>query len=372
MKYLIIPLLVLNTMPGLAQKKLLEEKSALAIVEKGLFHIYNTDQRKAEQLIHLVEELVPNHPVGPMMRALNTNWSSNPLETDSEAYRKLIGYLQLALDRTKIYLKRDPDDLESIFFAMAIYGWLAQFYDEDGHTFKALSAAKNAYHYMKSGFDLLEENPEFYFSTGLYNYYRVVYPEVRPVYKPFVWFFREGDKELGLEQLKYASNHALFTKAEASMYLAHIYLRYENQPGAAVRYSQQLVDQFPGNILFKVNHAESLLANGKYNQALPLIKPLLTQQKEFYKMSGEVFYGMYCEMHLSNLLNARKWYLKALNTGENMGPRADNKKSMAYAGLARIADANGDYEGARKYYKEAIKLAQYNKTKEEARQYLRN
>lgn len=372
MKHCLTFSLLFFFLSGIAQKRLVEEKTVLEIVEKGLFYIYNTEQQKAEQSILQVEKQMPNHPVGPMMRALNTNWSSNPLETDSEAYNKVIGYLQLALDRTKNYLKRDPDDLESIFFAMAIHGWLAQFYDEDGHTFKALNAAKNAYHYMKSGFDLLDESPEFYFSTGLYNYYRVVYPEVRPVYKPFVWFFRDGDKELGLEQLKYAANHALFTKAEASMYLAYIYLRYENKPGDAVRYSQRLVDQFPENTLFKVHHAESLLANGEYNEAAPLIMPLLTQQKKFYKMSGEVFYGIYCEKYLSNLHDARDWYLKAINTGENMGPRADNKKSMAYAGLARIADANGDYEGARQYYKQAMKLAQYNKTKDEAKQYLRN
>jgi len=372
MKPWVLFLLIFSFLPGIAQKKLLEQKTALDIVEKGLTYIYNTEQRKAEQYIHLVEELMPHHPVAPMMRALNTNWSSNPLETDSEEFNKLIGYLQLSLERTKNYLKRDPDDMEAIFFAMAIYGWLAQFYDEDGHTFKALGAAKNAYHYMKLGFERLDQSPEFYFSTGLYNYYRVVYPEVRPIYKPFVWFFRDGDKQLGLEQLQYASNHALFTKAESSMYLAHIYLRYENQPNAAVKYSNQLVKEFPKNTLFKVNHAESLLSARQYPEALPIIKQLLTEKKDFYRMSGEIFNGLYLENHLKNTKEATNWYRKALETGKDMGPRADNKKSLAYAGLARIAHANGEDESAHKFYKEALKLAQYNKTKEEAKGYLRD
>ena len=106
---------------------------------------------------------MPEHPVGPMMRALNVNWSSNPIEADSEEFKKLNGFLQLSLDRAKVYLKKDSDDIEAIFFAMAIYSWLAQFYDEDGNTIKALGAAKKAYQYMHQGFDLLDESPEFLF-----------------------------------------------------------------------------------------------------------------------------------------------------------------------------------------------------------------
>jgi len=217
MKYWVIFFIFCSIFKTYSQSSLLEHPTGLEVVKKGLYYIYNTDTRKAEQYIHLVEELMPKHPVGPMMRALNTNWSSNPIESDSKEFRQLNGFLQLALDRTKDYLHRNPEDIEAIFFAIAIYGWLAQFYDEDGHTFKALNAAKKAYHYMKIGFDLLDRDPEFYFSTGLYNYYRVQYPESNPIYKPFVWFFRNGDKELGLQQLDQSAN-SKFGASKVSYY----------------------------------------------------------------------------------------------------------------------------------------------------------
>ena len=315
---------------------------------------------------------MPKHPVAPMMKALNTNWSSNPIESDTKEFEQLINYLEISLDRTKAYLDKDPEDMEAVFFAMAIYGWLAQFYDEDGHTFKALNSAKKAYHYMKIGFDMLNESPEFYFSTGLYNYYRVQYPESNPVYKPFVWFFRDGDKAKGLEQLDYASKTAIFTKAEASMYLAHIYLRYENNATKAVNYSRNLVHSFPGNVFFKVNHTEALLAADKYDQALPIIQRLLDEEKEFYRMSGEIFYGIYLEKYLLDLSEAKRWYQRSLVTGEEMGARAENKKSLCYAGLARIADKNGEKDKAKEYYRNAQKLAQYDKVKLEAKNYLRH
>lgn len=371
MKYRVIFFLLFIVIPVFSQEKLLERPEALEIVKKGLFHIYNTETVKAEHYISQVDELMPRHPVTPMMRALNINWSANPIESNTEEFRKLIGFLQLSLDRTRNYLKADQQDLEAIFFAMIIHGWLAQFYDEDGHTFKAVNSAKKAYQYMKIGFELLDQNNEFYFSTGMYNYYRVQYPESNPIYKPFVWFFRDGDKELGLNQLDYASKNAVFTKAEASMYLAHIYLRYENQPKLAVNYSKGLVDMFPRNTFFKITYTEALLAAGRYTKAYVLVQALLMEEKDYYRMSGELFYGWYFEKHLSDLRKAKIWYNQCLKTGEDIGARAKNKLSLAHAGLARIAAANGQTEEAREHYKTAMKLAQYDGVKNEAKSYLR-
>jgi predicted Zn-dependent protease len=365
-------LLIFLALNASAQDKLLDQPNTLEIVKKGLHYIYNTETRKAEQYIHLVEELIPQHPVAPMMRALNINWSSNPLESDTPEFRKLLGYLQLSLDRTRVHLKNDPEDQEAVFFAMAIHGWLAQFYDEEGNTFKALNSAKKAYHFMKIGFEKLDQSPEFYFSTGLYNYYRVQYPESNPIYKPFVWFFREGDKELGLKQLDHASKEAIFTRVEASMYLAHIFLRYENQPARAVRYSGELVKAFPKNTFLLINHAEALLAAEEYSKAFNLIESLLVEQKDLYRMSGEIFYGIYLEKYTRDIDGAEKWYQKSLVTGNDLGARADNKKSLAFAGLARIAAARNQKEAARDHYRNALKLAQYDGVKKEAKSYLRD
>ncbi|MDH3708716.1 MAG: tetratricopeptide repeat protein [Cyclobacteriaceae bacterium] len=372
MKYWVIFFVFISSFKSYPQQRLLEHPHALAIVKKGLFHIYNAETHEAVGYIEQVEQLMPKHPVGPMMRALNTNWSSNPLEIDSKEFNQLNGHLQLSLDLTKKMLQDDPKHMEGVFFAMAINSWLAQFYDEDGSTFKALNAAKRAYHFMKLGFELMDQSPEFYFSTGLYNYYRVQYPESNPVYKPFMWFFRSGDKQLGLEQLEEASKIATFTKAEAAMYLAHLNLRYEQKPKVAVKFSGQLVKQYPNNIFFKINFTEALLAAGYYQQAYTIIQNLLQQKKTFYRMSGEIFYGLYLEQFEKNPGKALIWYTKSLDTGKDLGPRADNKKSLAHVGIARINHAGGDHHQARDHYKQALKLAQYDTIKDQAKAYLRN
>ncbi len=354
-----------------AQNRLLEHPPALDLVKQGLFFIYNTEAGKADQFIEEIERMMPQHPVGPMMRALNTNWSSNPLNTESQEFKILNGHLTQALDRTKQLLKEDPKHMEAVFFAMAINSWLAQFYDEEGSTLKALSAAKKAYHFMKIGFEMLDQSPEFYFSTGLYNYYRVQYPEANPIYKPFMWFFRTGDKALGLKQLEHASKTATFTKAEAAMYLAHLHLRYEQNPQLAVKFSRSLVSQYPSNTFFKINYTEALLAAEEYPKTFTIIQSLIQESKPFYRMSGEIFYGIYLERSSKDYEKALKWYHQALETSAGLGRRADNKKSLAHAGIARISASKGQLDLAKKHYRQAQKLAQYDTVKDEAKAYLR-
>lgn len=45
-------------------------------------------------------------------------------------------------------------------------------------------------------------NPEFLFASGLYNYYRVQYPESHPLVKPVIMFLITEIKLLGLPNLK--------------------------------------------------------------------------------------------------------------------------------------------------------------------------
>ncbi|MGI9543973.1 MAG: tetratricopeptide repeat protein, partial [Cyclobacteriaceae bacterium] len=278
-------------------------------------------------------------------------------------------HLLTSLERTHAILDKDDENIEGIFFAMAINSWLAQFYDEDGSTFKALGSAKRAYTFMKKGFDLTDKSPEFYFSTGLYNSYRVQYPESNPVYKPFMWFFRSGDKALGIKQLKIASQRALFTKSEAAMYLAHLFLRYEKDPISALTYSRSLINNFPKNPVFKVNHVEALLEAKRYADAQSIIENLLRLPQPFFRMSAEIFHGMYLEKHLKDLTKAKAFYLKGIETGTSLGDKAENRLSFAYAGLARISHKEGDQDQALTYYKKASKLAQYRTIKEEAKAY---
>lgn len=366
-------LLLLLPVCGISQQySLLTDVDALREVEEITNLIYNNQHDLVRQeLIQLRTKVPPGHPVFPMLQGLNLYWKDAPMHAGAPHFKEFKNYLQETVQQSELYLRRGQDETLVNFLALSAHSLLTRFHADKGDYMAAVGEAKNAYSFMNKGFNLKEEYSEFYFPVGLYNYYREKYPELHPVYKPFMFFFRSGDIPKGLQQLEYSVRENVFTKPEAGVFLVHIYLYYENKPAAALRNMAKLQKEYPQNRFFKIQMAEVLLANRQYKQALPYIEFLLTQTTPYYKMAGALFMGIYQEKKAENSVLAKQYFLQALKTSESLGYMADVYRSMAYAGLGRHYHQQQQEEEAREAYKKALALANYEyPVKQEARQYL--
>jgi tetratricopeptide (TPR) repeat protein len=225
---------------------------------------------------------------------------------------------------------------------------------------------------MKKGFDLMNKFPEFYFSTGLYNYYVVQYPENHPAVKPFMFFFASGNKALGLQQMEKSIQYGTFTRTEATYWLAHIYIKHETNPQKALSYTQQLINKYPANIHYVMRHTEMLIANGKYEKAQPYLQQLLAHQNKLFHGAAYIFQGIIQEKGVKNYTLARLNYQRAFNLAITDKRYTKDLYAQAYAGLARIADKEGNKYSAKDYYKKTLELAEYASTVQEAKNYLKN
>lgn len=351
-------------------KRLLDDKRSLELVEEVTQNLYNFNFGKSDLQIEEIGRRLPNHPVYTFLKAITLYWEEVPISSDSDLFSRFKNYIYATIERAEKRLEFNADDPEGIFFALASYSILAQYSAEDGNYLKALKEAKRAYTYMKKGFELTEEYPEFYFTTGLYNYYREQYPESHPVYKPFVWVFTSGDKTKGLYQLDQATKKATFTKMEAMVYSAHIYLRYEDRPDKALHYTQRLVNEYPNNLFYHALYVENLFASDMFTDTYASIEKLSNSDNSFFKMAGQIFRGMIHEKERKEYQVAKAYYLKALQTGYNLEKKAHNTKSFALMGLGRIYELEGDKEKAEYYFKQALEHAQYDSLKREAKSYL--
>lgn len=352
---------------------ILEDKQVYALTEEALDHIYNVDIEESDRLIRQIDRLMPNYPAVPLLEALTVRSAHYPLEPDSKAFEQMKDYLYEVIDQSEEVLDKDEDHVEANFFMLSAYGLLALYENEDGNYFKAVGQAKSAYNYLKKGFDLLDEYPDFYFSTGLYNYYRVKYPELHPFYKSFMWFFKDGDKALGLRQMDKAFRKSLFLRVESADYLTHIYLFYENLPEKAYSYARQLVSDYPDNLYFNVNYVHAALEAGKFSGLDAYVEKLADSDKRYFQVVGNLFQGMLSEKRDQQWDRAEVAYLQSLkyNTGIK-GEEAENYRSYAYAGLARIADQEKKYAQAKSLYEKALDAAQYPPVEQEAEGYLRS
>lgn len=133
------------------------------------------------------------------------------------------------------------DDAEIMFIYFTAEGFLARVNSMQGDYMAAVRNSTNAYKYVKKGFTLKEKFSDFYFSTGMYNYYRERYPELHPVLKPFAKLMDAGNAVEGIEQLKNAYKTSLFSKMESANYLVNIYFKYEGKPAEVLSTIEEVV-----------------------------------------------------------------------------------------------------------------------------------
>jgi len=357
-------------LPFVAPSQITQDPANQQLILKTLDKIYNYEFTEAEAGIRQLRARYPQHPIGPILRAIGIYWQSMPIWDNRTALSQYTVELEQALRLAEKMLAQDKDDPEVVFFALTAHGYLAMKYHYTNETMKAVGEARKAYGYLKTGFSLMDKNPEFYFTTGLYNYYVERYPQDHPVVKPFMVFFQDGDMALGVRQMETAIRRGLFTRTETALYLTHILLEHEIQPARAASLMRPLAERYPNNPLFTLNYTEALAHSGQYAEMENQLKRIGKMSYKFMAMPTEVLEGLLLERQDRNDQQAAVHYQQALK----MPARSLTKEyhAHAYAGLARIAARAGDKNRARAYYKKVLDTAEYKSSLREARAYLKN
>ncbi len=344
----------------------------MQLIHQAIDSVYNLNFKAADTVIAQLNQKIPEYPGVTLLEAFYDYWKYRPIKSGTPAFDQFESYLKKTLALSDKRFEKNDDDVEGTFFALAAHAYLAQLYVDNNSNLKAVGEAKSAYNYIKKGFDLLDQFPEFYFPCGIYDYYRVKYPEENPFFKPFLWFFRAGDKAKGLEMLKKGAVVGIFTKAECLTYLFHIYLRYENQPAESIQYCRKLNELYPENLNYIALTLENEVYLNNFEPMWPYIEKLLDSDKEHYQYVGEIFKGIYFEKYLHDFPSAKKAYLMAQTINEKSNVGTDHEESLLYCGLGRVEKEMGDKDEAKDSFKRSVKLAEYSIVRDEARNYLEN
>lgn len=364
MKRILLVLFLL--VPVVAQAQVLTDSSLQQTILKALDHIYNFEFAEAEPYIRQIRARYPQHPVGPVLKAVQTQWQYFPIKNNPAATAQFVQAATQALDLCEKRLDKDDKDPEAIFFALTAHGYMALKYNNEREQMKAVGESRRAYRYMKDGFKLMDKNPEFYFTTGLYNYYVERYPMDHPIVKPLMFFFQNGDMALGIRQMETAAKRGLFTRTETNYYLAHLFLKYENQPARALSYTKALTDKYPDNPFYNMLNTEALLLTGRYADAQPALQHLRQMPYKWLNVAVAAFGGLVAEKAQHNDREAMDYYQSALKQ-----PVVDNYTkeyhAFANAGLARIAARAGNHDLAKAHYKKVLDMAEYQSLQQEAK-----
>ncbi|MFY7911288.1 MAG: tetratricopeptide repeat protein [Emticicia sp.] len=350
--------------------QLLNDPESKQLIIKGLDKLYNYELKEADSYFHAVKAKYPKHPVTPLLGALQVQWQHLPIEQNPKALAQYLALLEKCQLSAESLLQDPTKKAEAIFFLVASHGYIALVLNYKKEQVKAANESRKAYGYLKDGRQYIEKNPEFLFTSGLYNFYRIQYPETHPIAKPAMIFFENGNKKLGLQQLEQAVQKSVFSRIEASFYLMNIFLKYESNYSKALIYSNWLHERYPNNLVYTMRHTESLIMNGKIDEALPLIQQLKRTNDKVYLLAGNLFEGLVNEKFRKNDKAAADLYVNVLKMQPNERYTNDYF-AMAYAGLARISIRSGNTKRAEELYRRCLEYAEYNSTKNEANNFLK-
>lgn len=335
--------------------QILKDTATFRIVERGVNCIYNLQFDEAEKLLISIKQLHPDHPANLLLKGMLAYWKTFPLIPGSETSLSFENDLRTCIEKCEI--KKREDDPEYLLTDLCARGILLLYLSDNGMQRDVVSVAKGTYKYVRRSFDFTSIYTDFYFFTGLYNYYREAYPEAHPFYKTFIFIFPKGDRERGLKELQLASEKAVLLKAESTTFLTYIFQNYEKDFSRSSHFSRILHEEYPRNLQFLTLYIKSLLLEGKYEEAEKMVKTgLEAVHNQYFRAVFTICNGILQEKKYKNYSLSEKYYFQGIKDIELYGSFGSDYDSYAYFGLSRLSASKKDEKAQKMYRKKAIDL----------------
>ncbi|CAN5916424.1 hypothetical protein BH24BAC1_BH24BAC1_28500 [soil metagenome] len=343
-------------------------------------NMYNFKFALAERQFRSLKRRYPEHPLPYFLLGLSEWWKIVPTNIQTTRYDdSFFAYMDSTVHFAERLYKTDNTNFEASFFLAAAYGFQARLHSERSNWRKATVASKRSLEYLeksKVGNDL---SPEFLFGEALRNYYAVWIHENYALLRPVLAFFDKGNKQQGIQQLRYVAENGFYTGTEAKMFLMKILANEENNPDGAMSVSRQLAHNYPDNAYFQRFYARLTFIDGNFAEAERLARDILAKIDR--RMPGyEAISGRYAAYILGylyenkhkDLAQAKAYYHQSIGFAEQTNETDSGYFIFSHLHLARIHDREKNVPQAKEHYT-IVKKAADRKSEafKEANEYLR-
>lgn len=357
-----IILLLIPSFSIQSNAQILHDSLVVNRIKKGVDYLYNLEFNKAAQIFYDIGKKYPEHPVSYLLKGIYSYWENYPMLPTSEKHESFENDLRKCIDLCSVKAYSEKYEAESLLTNVCARGLLLLHYNDNDLSMRVIPLATGTFKYIMRSFDFVSTFADFYYITGIYNYYREAYPKMNPVYKPLASLFPPGDIVKGLTELVKAAELSIFLKAESYSILTYIYAGFENDFLKALLYSRTLVDKYPSNPYYKAMHIRNLLYMNEYDQAESLIISAGSNSgNAYYDAQLLIFKGILSEKKYRNYTQAKKYYEEGINAISFAGDYGNDYCGYAYLGLSRISEYTGDKTGKKAYRRKGLELIDFKK-----------
>ncbi|MBN2632070.1 MAG: hypothetical protein JXR66_00840 [Bacteroidales bacterium] len=356
----VIPALLLLFMPLSSGAQILGDTFAIRIITRGMQNIYNFRFGEAGEASDSLAVLYPGHPVIDLFDGMRVYWENFPLLPTSDATLQFENLMRRCIDKSEKETAPSPAyEAEYLLTRMCARGLLLLFYADNDMSGNVIPLAASTYRPLMLSFGYTSRCTDFYYFTGVYNYYRDAYPQVYPVYKAVAFMFPPGDMQLGLRQLEECGQTSIALRAEAYFILSWIRLNFERDAEEALPLLLHLVDSYPNNPLYRICYIKNLLLLKRYGEAEEVLERYRADRNLFYSSVVPVLEGIIQEKKYFNTELAFSNYKTGVSALSAFGAYGNEYAAYGYYGLSRLAALAGNNHERRNYRRQAQSLAEF-------------
>ena len=355
--------LMISLASGTADAQILKDSIAIRVLTDGMHNIYNLQFREAGEAYNEISKMYPGHPVLHLYNGMKIYWENFPLIINSPSRIKFEEEMRKCIEMTdKEYSPSASYEAEYLLSNICARGLLLLFLSDNDQSDEVMPLVTSSYRPLMKTFKYTSSCHDFYYFTGVYNYYREAYPKVYPVYKAVAFLFPQGDMELGLRQLETCGKSSIALRAEAYAILSWIRMNFEADFSKALPYSCYLSAEYPENPLYKIYYLKNLLLLRKYDEAEKVIISYENNgSNRFYNAGAKIFKGILQEKKYHDKSSAAKLYHEGIKDLEQFGSYGYEYAGYGYFGLSRISEAEGNNHDRRLYRRKAMDLVDFKK-----------
>lgn len=347
-----------------------------SIISVTFENIYSIEFDKASRNTHILMSAFPDHPSGYFLDALLLWWKMLVEPANSEYKEVFLQRLQKTIDVADKILEEKQHSPMALFFKGGAYGYRGRYYSNKGIWNKASTDVKTAYETLKEVKRIAPNNHDVMLGTGLFNYFVEVLPEEYPVLSVLLYLFPKGDKQLGILQLKSASEHSKYSKTEAKFALLQIFSNIEQRPQDALMIAEELFSQYPQNAVFHRYVAKSNYSLSNVFQAEQVWKEIIVNYKN-QKPGYDIHLVREALYYVGELLflqeeygSAIRYFLKCDEASQRIDGTYSKFRSLSLIRIGNIYDLLLERQTAIGYYSRVLSWENNNSSHELAKKYL--
>jgi tetratricopeptide (TPR) repeat protein len=346
-----------------------------SLVKAGINQIYSIKFTEAEKTFQVLKKEYPKHPSSRFFFAMIDWWEIILSEENEELDDRFYDKIEETVDFCDEILDDNPDDVDAMFFKGGAIGFRGRLNVMRENWFSAANDGREALPLVEHAYELDPTNVDVKLGFGIYNYLAAVIPERYPIVKPVMIFFPEGNKELGLEQLKEAAASGKYSKYEARYILVTFFYYFEKDMDQAEFYSEQLVQSFPNNPIFERWRGRIAYRNKNMVLADSIFKDVLSKaDKNFDGYNTPMvrreanYYVAYNLEQQGEFNSALEYFKKCIEEAKKIDEEGDESGFQINATLycGNIFQNWGNVKEAKKYYERVLDMRDFRDSHQKA------